>query len=96
MKTKCVKCEHNKMPQEWCDRNCVKKRPIWISSKVNPLIGDYYYCQVETKQGGILKTIVEWGEFKHGKTPYWDWDLKNVQHFGKLNEEAEVIMWLFE
>lgn len=58
-----------------------------------PLIGDYYYVKIDTKQDSILKTICEWAKFSNGN---YDWDFKGIQHFNGLKEDAEVIEWLDE
>lgn len=66
----------------------------WIDVKERqPKLGDYYYCMVDTNQDNIIKTIVEWGKYPNDN---YDWDLKNVQHFGDFGERAEVIAWLDE
>lgn len=58
-----------------------------------PTIGDCYYCIVDTKQDCLVKTLVDWVQYPNGN---YDWDLKNVQHFGNFGEDAEVIEWLDE
>jgi hypothetical protein len=69
----------------------------WVkASEREPSIGDYYYCKVDLKKDGILQTIVEWGIHKNGSYEYYDWDLKNIQHFGDVGEEAQVVEWLEE
>lgn len=69
---------------------------VWVKAHIKPKIGDCYYCKVDTCDDNILKTIVEWAEFSNGNHKYYDWDLKNVQHFPGFNEEAHVIEWLDE
>jgi hypothetical protein len=71
----------------------IKSLPRFIDAKVDPPIGDYYYCKVDTKQGCIEKAIVEWAEHRNGEFPYMDWDLKNA---GEFSEDAEVITWLYD
>lgn len=58
-----------------------------------PVIGDYYYCKVDTKQDCIIKTVVEFAKFPNRN---YDWDLKNVTHFNEFGEDAEVVEWLDE
>jgi len=67
----------------------------WVSVKDRlPEIGDYYYVKIDTKNDNVLKTIVEWGKFRNGN---YDWDFKNVSHFGSsINEDSDVIEWLDE
>ena len=65
---------------------------INVNEKV-PVLGDFYYCKVDTKQDCIIKTVVEFAKFQNGN---YDWDLKNVTHFNEFGEDAEVIEWLDE
>lgn len=58
-----------------------------------PVLGDYYYCKVDTKQDCIIKTVVEFTKFQNGN---YGWDLENVTHFNEFGEDAEVIEWLDE
>ena len=70
---------------------------VWvIESEKRPTLGGYYYCLIDTKNDCIVKTIVEWSEFKNGEHTYYDWDFEGIEHLQGFSEEAEVIKWLDE
>jgi DNA-binding XRE family transcriptional regulator len=66
---KCKECEHNKMPKEWCDRNCVKTLTCFDVKKIRLtmcLSQSQFAKEIGITQGTIAK--IEMGTmFFHNK-----------------------------